>query len=80
MLRNSLEADAKNITVRTRAATNAVEVIVQDDGCGIPIADLKRLFEPFLSKGGSETLGLGLTISHSVIVANTGCCSINLAS
>jgi signal transduction histidine kinase len=41
---------------------------VQDNGCGIPVANLPRVFDPFfttkLGKGGS---GLGLNIVYNLV-------------
>ena len=43
-------------------------VTVKDDGCGIPEADMERIFEPFFStkkdKGGT---GLGLSITYGLV-------------
>ena len=46
-------------------------VRVSDDGPGIPPRLSERLFEPFVSGGGSEGTGLGLTISRE-LAANHG--------
>jgi signal transduction histidine kinase len=45
-----------------------IVVTVKDDGCGIPEADIERIFEPFFStkkeKGGT---GLGLSITYGLV-------------
>jgi len=47
---------------------DGIRIQVTDDGCGIPSADLKRIFEPFFStkkkKGGT---GLGLSITYGLV-------------
>ena len=55
------------ITVR-RAQENSVAVIISDDGCGIPKADLERVFEPFFStRTGKGGTGLGLSITSGLV-------------
>ncbi|MGH8808098.1 MAG: PAS domain-containing sensor histidine kinase, partial [Noviherbaspirillum sp.] len=50
-----------------------IELIVEDDGVGIPAANLNRLFDPFfttrLGAGGS---GLGLNITHNIVTGILG--------
>ncbi len=49
-----------HVAIRTRAAGDAWEVVVEDDGSGIPEADLPRVLEPGFGKG----LGVGLSNIH----------------
>jgi two-component system, NtrC family, sensor kinase len=45
-----------------------IGITIKDDGCGIPEADLPRIFEPFFStkmkQGGT---GLGLSITYGLV-------------
>ena len=73
-----LEAMANNpaahrqLGVRTtRHSSEYVEVVVSDNGPGLPPEQLNRLFEPFFTTK-SEGMGMGLSISHSIIEAHGG--------
>jgi two-component system NtrC family sensor kinase len=71
-----------SITVRTRICdyrfrggdtVPAVEIAIIDTGCGIPEADLKRIFDPFFtSKEVGKGTGLGLSVSHGIVQAHGG--------
>ena len=55
------------VTVR-RHKEHLVSVTVKDDGCGIPKADLERVFEPFFStRTGKGGTGLGLSITSGLV-------------
>jgi two-component system NtrC family sensor kinase len=49
-----------------------VEVRVQDDGCGIPRAQIPKLFEPFATTKGQKGTGLGLAVSWGIIDNHNG--------
>jgi two-component system NtrC family sensor kinase len=49
-----------------------VEVRVEDDGCGIPKAQIARLFEPFATTKGQKGTGLGLAVSWGIIDNHNG--------
>ncbi|MCS4504918.1 Adaptive-response sensory-kinase SasA [wastewater metagenome] len=73
LVRNAVEALAgmpearRRLEVTTaRRADGRVEVTVMDTGPGIPVRLRDALFEPFVS-GGGEGMGLGLSVSRSII-------------
>jgi two-component system, NtrC family, sensor kinase len=50
-----------------------IEVSVSDTGCGIPEANMKRIFEPFFtSKEVGKGTGLGLSVSYGIVKAHGG--------
>jgi signal transduction histidine kinase len=57
------------ITLRTRSDDRWVVVEIEDNGVGIPEENLPNLFDPFFTtKPPGEGTGLGLNISHNIIV------------
>jgi PAS domain S-box-containing protein len=78
LLLNSLQAlpdRSKEIRVSTRVnrETGRVEVLVRDEGAGMTPEVLRRLSEPFFStKLDSGGLGLGLSISASIVQEHDG--------
>jgi two-component system sensor kinase FixL len=62
----------RQLLLRTRAtAQGNIEISVADRGAGIPLADLERIFEPFVTTK-SHGLGLGLAICRSIVAAHGG--------
>jgi two-component system NtrC family sensor kinase len=51
----------------------AVEIAVSDTGCGIPKANLQRIFDPFFtSKEVGKGTGLGLSVSYGIVRSHGG--------
>jgi two-component system NtrC family sensor kinase len=56
-----------------KPATPTVEISVRDNGCGIPEANLERIFDPFFtSKEVGKGTGLGLSVSYGIVKAHGG--------
>lgn len=56
------------ISTRLDAATGQVVVEVADTGCGIPEADLERIWDPFFTtKAADQGTGLGLSICRKLL-------------
>jgi signal transduction histidine kinase len=57
------------ICVSSRIVGNEVEVLIRDNGAGIPKEIRQKIFEPFFTtKPAGMGTGLGLSISHDVVV------------
>lgn len=79
LLKNAAEACSAgdSIYLSTTSTENAVEIIIQDTGCGISEEQLPTVFDPFVTykKQGS---GLGLPICKQIVEAHHG--SIHISS
>jgi len=78
LLENAIEAARAAgrpgvIRIRTRAEADAVKVEVEDNGCGIPAENLKKIFDPgFTTKGVRVGTGLGLPICYQIAQTHGG--------
>lgn len=72
--------DEQTIGVTATAAGEFVDLAVEDEGPGIPLADRKRAWQPFVRLGqpnGSVTgTGLGLAVARELVEAHKGRCRI----
>ncbi len=79
LIRNAAESRTHGAAVRveTRRRGEWAEILITDDGGGIPEGDRSRVFDPFyttrLDAGGS---GLGLSVVHGVVQNHRGTLSI----
>src|SRR5215203_1766391 len=64
------------VRVSLRRGPGAIEVVVDDDGSGIPPHALERVFERFYTdrpdQGFGQNSGLGLSISRQIVEAHRG--------
>jgi signal transduction histidine kinase len=61
------------LSVATRELGGAVEIIVRDNGIGIPEEVKDKLFQPFFTtKPTGEGTGLGLSISYDIVTQQHG--------
>ena len=57
------------ISITTISHSELVEIIIHDNGPGIPESVRDRIFDPFFTtKAIGKGTGMGLSISHSIIV------------
>jgi len=68
----AMEDGAREIRITTsQPDTGQVAVAIRDSGAGVPASELERIFEHFVSSK-PRGLGLGLTISRSIVEAHDG--------
>ncbi|MCY1279481.1 Adaptive-response sensory-kinase SasA [compost metagenome] len=61
------------IRVRSEASEQTIDLIVEDEGSGIPKAIVDRLFEPFFTtKDPGKGTGLGLALVYSIVEEHYG--------
>jgi signal transduction histidine kinase len=70
LLLNALQAVEENGVVTVKSAVDSTKesilVEITDNGCGIAVNDIKKIFEPFYSTKNKGT-GLGLAVSYGIV-------------
>jgi len=66
------------VEVAWRRVAGGVELVVKDNGKGIPRKILKRIFEPFFSHGKRKGTGLGMATVKKIVEEHGG--SVDVAS
>ena len=73
-MRRPIEAMPGGGSVRVHADRGAGEVVVsvEDDGPGIPADIADQLFQPFVTAGKKNGMGLGLALSRKTVLSHGG--------
>lgn len=71
VLKNSIEAKAMDIVLRTHLTSKVLEIYVEDNGEGISKETFNRMYEPFYTTKSQGT-GLGVSLSNEIIEAHNG--------
>jgi two-component system, OmpR family, osmolarity sensor histidine kinase EnvZ len=77
LIENACRHARRAVVVRAKAKGGAVEVVVDDDGPGIPPEQREEVFKPFYRVERSRNpqtggVGLGLTIARDIALAHGG--------
>jgi signal transduction histidine kinase len=67
------------LSISTKQKEKAVEIVIADNGPGIPDDIKDKILQPFFTtKKGTEGTGLGLSITHDIVKAHGG--ELNISS
>ena len=74
MVINAIDAMPQegNLWISTRVDSGAIELVIRDDGIGIPDEHLAHIFEPFYTTKEAGGSGLGLAISQNIVERHGG--------
>ena len=76
LIANALDAmageEGGEVAVQWCARVGGVEIVVSDNGKGIPKKVLKRIFEPFFSHGKVKGTGLGMATVKKIVEEHRG--------
>ena len=75
LLANALQASpsGKSIMLSAEDGTDGVQLVVEDEGPGIPPDCLAQIFDPFFTtRAPGEGMGLGLAVVHGIVRAHGG--------
>jgi signal transduction histidine kinase len=79
LLSNSMDAISEKgeIKIETKFQKDRLNIVIGDNGCGIPREDIKKVMDPFYTtKAPGVGTGLGLSITHSIIQEHEGSITI----
>jgi PAS domain S-box-containing protein len=83
VIANAIEAVAKggSIVVGVQSVPSdgegAAEIVIADNGPGIPREDVDKIFEPFFTTKGGTGMGLGLWVARDIVERHGGTISVS---
>jgi len=72
LLQNAAEAGASRAILKTEDADGVTQLVVADNGPGLPRKAVAELFRPFTESGREGGTGLGLAIARDLVRAHGG--------
>jgi signal transduction histidine kinase len=74
LISNAVEAmpEGGSVSIRAERQDSAVLVSIEDTGPGIPALIATQLFQPFVTAGKKNGLGLGLALSRKTVLSHGG--------
>ncbi|MBZ5858350.1 sensor histidine kinase [Flavihumibacter profundi] len=76
--KQSNEGYGPSVTVSTKNINGKIEVSVKDNGNGIPVKVLDKIFQPFFTtKPSGQGTGLGLSLSYDIVKVHGGEISVS---
>jgi len=74
LIGNAIEAmpEGGSVVVHARCSGSYVDVSIEDTGPGIPAEIKSQLFQPFVTAGKANGLGLGLALSRKTVLSHGG--------
>ncbi len=59
--------------LKTRRLPKYIEIVVKDNGMGIPQKNMDKIFQPFFTtKPSGQGTGLGLSLSYDIVTKSHG--------
>jgi signal transduction histidine kinase len=72
-LKRKNESFVPKVEVRAQVVNHFLELVLKDNGPGIPESVIEKIFQPFFTtKPPGEGTGLGLSLSYDIITAHKG--------
>jgi two-component system, NtrC family, sensor kinase len=66
------------VKISTKQLAGKIEIVVEDNGTGIPESIREKIFQPFFtSKPTGQGTGLGLSLSYDIVKAHGGTLEVN---